>query len=393
DAAAATAVLRQVNPPHWVTVVLEGESLLNDAAALLIYRLAVGAALASGSFHLASVAPAFLLSVAGSLIAGPLLALAYAQATRKLRDTPSNIILQFVGTFGVWILAERLGMSPILTVVAYGVTLARWAPARTPARMRIPSYAVWETVVLMLNTLAFVLIGLQLRPILASAPHGELRSWMIFAGAILLTTILVRIVWVGVHTLVLGVSSRRNAAMARRLAAASVWKSGVVIGWSGMRGIVTLAAALALPEGFAYRNLLLFTAFGVTLGTLVIQGLTLRPLLLWLDLRDDRPVDREVRFARVELAGAALAILDGEDGEEAEPLRRELRAQRDAATTAQDGEGRAILPQHHLRRRALARQREALLQLRRERRIGDDAFHRLEAELDYSELATSVDAA
>jgi CPA1 family monovalent cation:H+ antiporter len=160
-----------------------------------------------------------------------------------------------------------------------------------------------------------------------------------------------------------------------------------------MRGIVTLAAALALPDGFPYRDLLLFTAFGVTLGTLVIQGLTLRPLLLWLDLRDDPPVDREVRLARVELAGAALAILDGEDGEEAETLRRELRAQREAAITAQDGEGRAILPQHHLRRRALARQREALLQLRRERRIGDDAFHRLEAELDYSELATAVDAA
>ena len=117
DAAAATAVLRQVRPPHRILTILEGESLLNDASALLIYRLAVGAVVAGG-FSAREVAPAFLLGVAGSVIVGPALAWAYLRLTRGIADAPSAIILQFVGTFGVWLLAERIGLSGIIAIVA-----------------------------------------------------------------------------------------------------------------------------------------------------------------------------------------------------------------------------------------------------------------------------------
>ena len=195
DAAAATAVLRQVRLPHRLLTILEGESLLNDASALLIYRVSVGAMLV-GSFSFSQVLPTFTLGVIGSLIVGPALGWIYLRATRNVRDTSSAILLQFIGTFGVWILAEHIGLSGVLTVVCYAIAIARDAPSMTPARLRIPSYAVWETVVFLMNVLAFVLIGLQLRPILAPLDAQERARYFYVAGAVLLTVMLVRIAWV-----------------------------------------------------------------------------------------------------------------------------------------------------------------------------------------------------
>src|SRR5689334_9964709 len=167
DAVAATAVLRQLRPPHRLLTILEGESLLNDASALLIYRLGIGA-VADNGFSVGAVAPAFLLAVAGSVVVGPALGWVTIRLLGSVRHVPTAIILQFVTTFGVWLLAEHLGLSAVLTMVCYAVTVARTAPERIPARSRIPSYAVWETVVFALNILAFIFIGLQLRPIFDS---------------------------------------------------------------------------------------------------------------------------------------------------------------------------------------------------------------------------------
>src|SRR5262249_41686852 len=193
DAAAATAVLRPLRPPQRILTILEGESLLNDASALLIYRLALGA-VAAGEFSIRSVA-ALLLAVAGSLIVGPVLAWLTLQWAGRLRDVPTAIILQFVTTFGVWILADRIGLSGVLTMVGYAITVARTAPARTPARIRVPSYAVWETVVFLVNVLAFIFIGLQVRPILASLDPSARGRYFAVAFAVLLTVIAVRIAW------------------------------------------------------------------------------------------------------------------------------------------------------------------------------------------------------
>src|SRR5437868_6974977 len=155
DAAAATAVLRPLRPPHRILTILEGESLLNDASSLLIYRLAVGAVAANGS-AIAAVAPTFVLAVAGSVIAGPVLGWLYLRLTDRVQHVPTFIILSLISTFAVWMLADRVGLSGVLTMVCYAITLARTAPGRTPARIRIPTYAVWETVVFALNVLAFV---------------------------------------------------------------------------------------------------------------------------------------------------------------------------------------------------------------------------------------------
>jgi CPA1 family monovalent cation:H+ antiporter len=383
DAAAAAAVLRQVNPPHRINVILQGESLLNDASSLLIYRLALGAVASGGTISAAVVAPAFLLSVGGSLIAGPVLALLWQRLSRLFDDAPSSIILQFVGTFGVWVLAEAIGLSAILTVVAYAMTVAHYAPATTPARLRVPSYAVWETVVVVLTALAFVLIGLQLGPVIARASAAELARWSVIAGAVLAAVIAIRLLWVMGYNRWLWWRGQRVAD-----GTTADWRGGLIIGWSGMRGIVTVATALALPAGFPERDLLLFTAFTVTLGTLVLQGLSLKPLVQWLGTRDDDPVAREVRLARVALAEAGIASLDGNDDRAAVELRAELETERDAADT-DEGDGRAVLPALELRAQVLETRRKRLLALREDGTIGDDAFHRIEEELDFADLAAA----
>jgi monovalent cation/hydrogen antiporter len=164
DAAAATAVMRQVKLPHRLLRILEGESLLNDASALLVYRLAIMTVMA-GHLGFGSFAPVFLLTVFGSLAAGVGCAYALRPLLGALHEVPIALIVQFATTFAVWIAAEAIGLSGILTLVAYAMTIARRSGSQMPAHMRVPIFAVWETVVFVLNAFAFVLIGMQLRPI------------------------------------------------------------------------------------------------------------------------------------------------------------------------------------------------------------------------------------
>jgi Na+/H+ antiporter len=394
DATAAIAVLRQVRIPHRLLTILEGESLLNDATALLIYRLAVGAVVA-GTFSIGSVAPAFLLAVAGSLVAGPVLAWLLLAVTSRVSDIPTAIILQFITTFGVWIAAERVGLSGVLTVVCFAFTASRSAPERTPARIRVPSYAVWDTVVFVVNVLAFVFIGLQMRPILSALEPGRPALYFRVALAVLVTVIGIRIVWVMLHNAVLRWRIRRQGFHPPRPTLRPSVRSGLVVSWSGMRGIVTLAAALALPiqagtAPFPFRDLIIFTAFAVVLGTLVIQGLTLRPLLQALDLRDDDPVGREVELARERALLAALATLEGEDSPAAEAVREELTSHLEQVREEEDEHGHG--PAHAaMHRRALAEARRVVLEMRARGDIGDGAFHRLEEQLDWVELGVTVE--
>ena len=190
----------------------------------------------------------------------------------RVQHVPTAIILQFVSTFGVWMLADRIGLSGVLTMVCYAITVARTAPERTPARMRIPSYAVWETVVFVLNILAFIFIGLQIRPILESLEPAARGRYFAVAGAVLLTVIVVRLAWHMSFNAVIRWRDRRRGFHPPRPMLRPTVGSGLIISWAGMRGIVTLAAALALPAAFPFRDLIVLTAFAVVLGTLVAPG-------------------------------------------------------------------------------------------------------------------------
>src|SRR3954470_18393287 len=230
DAVAATTVLRELRLPHRVSAILEGEALLNDASALLIYRIAVAAVLAGGTIGADVIAPTFLLSLSGSVIAGLGIAWVIGHVTRRIEDAPSSIIVQFVSTYGVWVLAEHAGLSPILTMVSYAMMLARSAPAYLPARLRVPSYAVWDTAVLVLNVLAFLVIGLELGPIITAARPGELGRWLWLGAAVLATVILVRLLWTLAGALWAHWRNRRAAAAGD--GPVPSWRTGLIIGWA-----------------------------------------------------------------------------------------------------------------------------------------------------------------
>lgn len=400
DAAAATAVLKALRPPHRLLVILEGESLFNDASALLAYRLAVAATM-TGALSGWSIAPTLVVVTAGSVLLGLALSRITLAISTRIRDVASATVFQFCGTFGVWMLAERLHLSGIITMVVYAMAASRRAPEVVPARIRIPSFAVWEVAVFVLNVLAFILVGFQLKAINARLTRLELVHYATVAAAITLAVIVARIAWV---TAAAAVSRwrcrpRPGARPARHDVVALSARGAAVVGWCGMRGTVTLAAALALPAGFPSRDLVVVAAFGVVLGTLVLQGLTLRPLLLRLALEDDGTVDREVRLARVETLRAAVNASDACPEAEAARLvrhRYELQLRRAEVELARDT---AAVPDPVPAREAAAHdadaavvraateaQRRRLVALRADGTIGDAAFQRVEEELDWAEL-------
>jgi monovalent cation/hydrogen antiporter len=386
DAVAATAVLRPLRPPHRILTILEGESLLNDASALLIYRLAVGAVAANG-FSIAEVAPTFLLAVAGSIVAGPALGWLTLRVMDRMQHVPTAIILQFVSTLGVWILAEHIGLSGVLTMVCYAIAVARTAPERIPARIRIPTYAVWETAVFALNILAFIFIGLQIRPILESLDVADRGRYFAVAGAVLLTVIVVRFAWQMSFNAVVRWRHRQVGFHPPRPMLRPTLGSGLIISWAGMRGIVSLAAALALPSAFPYRDLIVLTAFSVVLGTLVLQGLTLKPLLRALDLHDDDPVGRELQAARERALRAGLAGLGDDGSPVAHAVRQEFTAHLTHAPVDPDADAPTRSSHGELHRDALQAARQAVIAMRANDEIGDDAFHQIEEELDWIEMA------
>ncbi len=395
DAAAATAILKEVRLPHRLLVILEGESLLNDASALLIYRLAVAATVTHAGVS-AGVASTLSIVLAGSIALGVLFAFAFDRIVPLFSDVPSSIMMQFIGTFGVWILADRLSLSGVLAIVTFAVILSRRAPTRMPAAVRVPSYAVWETAVFLLNALAFVMIGLQIGPILDRVGHAQRVQALTFAASVLVTTMVARAGWVMTYNRALLLINRILGSHTPRYMTAPPLKRSVVVAWCGMRGIVTLAAALALPDGsgglaaFPYRGLIVLTAFTVVLGTLVIQGLTLRPLVLALGLEDDDAIEDETRAGREEIFKAALESLGQTDTEVAAALRREYSE----LLGRVDGSGglsrEARQAEAALRGRAQSAARERLSRLRLTGAIGDAAFQQLEAELDMVDLGGEV---
>lgn len=387
DAVAATAILRPLRPPHRILAILEGESPLNDASSLLIYRLAVGA-VAAGGFSPGTVAPTFLLAVVGGMVAGPVFGWATLRLMERIEHIPTAIILQFVCTFGVWIVAEKLGLSSVLTMVCYALAMARTGPARLPARTRISTNVVWRTAVFALNILAFIFIGLQIRPIVDATAAEDRLHYFAVGAAVLATVIIVRLAW---HMLFNGLTRWRHRASGfnppRPLLRPTIG-SGLVISWSGMRGIVTLVAALALPSGFPYGGLIVLTAAMVTLGTLVIQGLTLKPLLRFLDLHDDDPVGREERAAHAGALAAALATVEDDPSMAAEIVRQKFMAHLTAELGMSDTVDQQNSARIDLHREALRAARQAVLAMRTRDEIGDDAFHRIEEKLDWIEMAS-----
>lgn len=361
DAAAAQAVLASQDLPRRTVTVLQGESLLNDAIALLLFAGAVGVASHDGD--IGELAPALLLGIPGGLLLGCAAGALFVALWRVWAGTHSITLLEFASTFGVWLLAEHVRVSPVLAVVAYAMWVARGALRRQSARDRVHSFAVWDSAVFVLNVLAFLLMGLQAREIVQRLEPAALWQSIGFAALVLAVVVAVRLVWVLSYRAVLG----------RVLPALSTtggdWKLRLLIGWSGMRGVLTLATAMSLPASFPGRDLIVLSAFAVVLGTLVVQGASLGWLIRWLGLPPDTSLQSDTEAAR--------AVLDraGEDLSDTAPAS--VRNAGDADAT-------------HAALAVVAARRAALHALQREHRIPEDAFRQLQQELDWRELSLTA---
>jgi Na+/H+ antiporter len=382
DAAAAAAMLSRLSLPRSTVKVLTAESLLNDAVALLIFAAAVAATQAPAGTS--TLSPMIALAVPGGLVIGYLLGRLYLSQSPRLAGTLGGTLFEFVALFGVWVIADRLHLSAVLAVVAFAMTLAHYMPERQSARNRVHSYAVWAAVVFFLNVLAFLLLGLQARSIVARLDAVQLWHAIAFAGVVVAVVIGVRIVLVIAYNLLVNRFDVRVGGNPPPTFAQSIAAS-----WCGMRGLVTLATALALPDRFPSRDLIVLTAFCVVIGTLVIQGLTLGPLIRRLHFEPDGSFERELIAARIKLTEAALTSLAGYDEEAAGPLRNEYRATR--ALLEKGVQSRKASTLDGLRREGIAAKRARLIALRKSEAIEDDVFHVLESELDWAELAASPD--
>ncbi|MDB5395806.1 MAG: Na+/H+ antiporter [Rhodospirillales bacterium] len=396
DAAAATAVLSRMKLPGRIVTIVEGESLVNDAIALVLYNFAVRLTVA-GTFSVTEAGLSLAISVLGSLALGIVIGVVWTRLAERLSDPLISIAASFIVAFATYLAAEALHVSGVLAVVTVGLVFAWRAPTSLTAEVRLGAAPVWGLVIFTLNALAFVLIGLQLPGIVADLPDYSLVTLDIDAALIALTAIVVRLVWVvGLSQLLRMLGGEQGR---RKIVD---WREAVVIGWSGMRGLVSLAAALALPETidggapFPARAIILFVAFAVILATLVVQGLTLSGLVQLVRIENDGSAEREEKLARAEAAVAAIATIDKLAETPALPQEVLDRLRLLYFARLQQASGDQTEGSHNptnadfldaVRLAAIGSERSAILRLRHKKVIGDGPLHKIQRELDLAEAS------
>ena len=379
DAAAAEAVLSEVGIPRRSFLILQGESLLNDATALLLFGWAVALATHTDGgttpLLLAAAAP-------GGVLFGLIAGWVYLRIVPLFSGTLGSSLADFAVTFAIWLLAERLHLSSVLAVVAFGLLVAQKRPLGQPARDRIQSKAVWAAAVLVLNVVAFMLMGLQSRDVLVRLAPDARMAAIGFSLLVLATVLVTRLLWV---FLVRGVEAGISRSPLRdRFPAPPPWSASLVLGWAGMRGLVTLATAFALPGEMPGRDLVVLAAFTVVIGTLVVQGLTLGPLIRWLAVNEEDELADQVGDARRRLIDAGLGALGTDDSDAARALRVRYGAAGEIAAHGDDPQAPSTFDRLHLE--IVERQRDELNAMRHKGEVAEDVYRRLLEELDWSEV-------
>jgi monovalent cation/hydrogen antiporter len=378
DAAAATAVLRGISIPRDTSALLQGESLFNDSTALLLFSIGLEILYSHGLRT--SVAVRFGLAAPGGILLGIACGYGALYVNRLVKGTLGGNLLQFVLAYSIWILAMHLKLSAVLCTIAFAMTLARRSDsADFNARMRVQSYAVWSAVVFTLNVFAFMLMGMQARLIVGRMAPERLHRSLIFASMIVVALIVVRIVVVLAFNRLDRLWERAHG----RAEPAS-WRHALFVGWCGMRGFVTMATALALPESFPERDTVVLTAFCVVLATLVVQGVTLSPLIRLLGLDGGNEAQYEYTVARAEIVRAALISIDEEPGAQAQSLRTQLQfAQRACAENSDKG---GLDQLRMLGLRAVQAERDALEEIRSRNDVSIETYLKLQEQMDWKEL-------
>src|SRR3989440_2066655 len=395
DAVAALAVTQHLRVPRRIIVILEGESLINDATSFISFRFAV-AAVMTGAFSLAQASLQFLLVAAGGICVGLAIGWLATQVQKRLDDPPVQTMFSLLTPYVAYFSGEMLHVSGILAVVIAGIFYGWRAPKILTGRMRLQAIPVWEMVVFVLNGLLFMLIGLQLpQAIHALSPPAAIEiaklSLVIVAGIVL-----VRFAWMFGSTYIPRLFNRTFREKNR-----IPWQQTALIAWTGMRGADSLAGALAIPfalptgQPFPGRDLILLLTFCVIFATLVLQGLTLTPLTRWLNIVDDHVTEKEERLARLQANEAALAHIEAMESlhharpKTIERLRLEYvdRIQQLRDEGAHEKPVRRLFSRdfEELASEALETERDTVIALRHEEVINDQAFRRIQRDIDLAE--------
>jgi monovalent cation/hydrogen antiporter len=386
DALAASEVARRVGAPRRIVSIIEGESLVNDGVALVLYKTAVGAAVA-GTFSLWSASWHLVLNVIGGIAIGLGVGWVVRQVRRRLDDTPTEVAIALLSGYLAYLPAVALGVSGVLAAVTIGVYMGWYTPQLTTVQTRLSGNAFWEILVFLVNALLFSLIGIQLREIVDRL--SITGSLLLEAAAISAAVIVIRVVAVPVITYLPRWMFRRI----RERDPYPPWQWPTVLAWAGIRGAVSLAAALALPVDVPHRDLLVFFTFVVILVTLVGQGLTLPLLIRLLRVEDDGGADREDAKARIKAAEAALVRLDElatEDWVNPDTLERMRGSYRFRSTRFRaryegvddDGVEERSVRFQRLRRELLEAERQAVLSLRTQGTITEEVTQRVLRDID-----------
>jgi CPA1 family monovalent cation:H+ antiporter len=376
DPVSATATFSRIGAPARVRLLVEGEAMINDATALVALSVALGAATA-GAFSAGDALLEFAVTATGGVAVGVAAGWLGTHAVRRQSDVALSIFITVIVAYGSYIVAEEIGVSGVLAAVASGIYSGWNAHSAMDAGTRLSGVAFWNVMVFGLEALLFVLLGLQAPRLAEQLDIGALA---LQALAVAATVIAVRMAWTAIPFGGIGDSARER----------------IAVGWAGMRGAISLAAALAVPIEVQERPEILLLTFGVIAVTLLGQGLTLAPLLRRLGLPGANPFSPDEAIARLEAAQAALDRLDEleDDGAAAEPLRRlrELYRARFAVCVAVLGggelpeDGREELREYGaMRRELIAVERASLLALRNDGRVRQDVVRRVERDLDLDE--------
>jgi monovalent cation/hydrogen antiporter len=399
DAIAATSIARRVGLPRQLVDILEGESLLNDATALLALEFGIGL-LVSG--HVPTFSEGFLrlayLTVSGLAI-GLLVGEVVHLIEHRIDDGPIEIALSILTPYAAYLIADFLRASGVLAVVACGLFLSRKSSHFFSPTVRLQAWAFWESLTFILNGLVFVLIGLQLPHVLAAIRDHNLRSLILYGLVFSGLLILLRLIWIFPGAFLSNLIRRK---VLHRADSMPPGRHLFIAGWTGMRGVVSLAAAIALPQTlangvpFSQRNMIILLTFSVILVTLVLQGLTLPPLIRALGVAGAPGLRAEEREARRAILQAALDHLEkskseaeSESAEVYEDLeqhyRHRLASLTDEADSRDDIGARFYKHFNDLSRELLSVERSMAVQLRNQRRISDELLREIEHELDLGE--------
>jgi monovalent cation/hydrogen antiporter len=395
DPTAATAIAERVGLPRRLVALIEGESLVNDGTALVAYKFAV-IAVVSGAFSFGEAAGNFALNVVGGIAIGLGVGFIVRQVRRKIKDPALAITLSLMSGYFAYLPAIAAGVSGVLAAVTIGVYMGWYTPELTTWQTRLQGIAVWEITFFILNALLFALIGLQL-PVIVDALSGYSAMQLVgYAAAVALTVIGARFLWVIPGTYLTAWMRREKRPIQ------NPGRASIVLGWAGMRGAVSLAAALALPlttdagGPFPNRELIIFLTFGVIFASLVVQGLSFPALLKVLGLEDEGRAEKEENKARIYATEAALARLEelaDEDWVRDDTLERirglfNFRRERFRSRFDPESDGELesrSLDYQRLLRELLVAERTAVFDLRRERRIDDLVMRRVIRDLDLEE--------